>query len=236
MARYDDGKRGFGVTDALDLSEAWQHVRTMLDTGAFPFPVREAPSRMVDFFKAKYPPEQWESAMRSQMQTEDAERMMIAAIKSGKLPLWLAPVKGPIPERQVAAGGLIEFGRGSLIAGCYRPYNDTGNLAYGYPLFVKRHDWESFMASLGAVPQPSNSAERRTKPSKRESRKGRAKGTGYQKADAPLLEKMREAIASNPALNATSAAKLFAEEAEGASLEAKVDRLARAFRAGRNGE
>lgn len=68
------------------------------------------------------------------------------------------------------------------------------------------------------------------------SRKGRAKGTGYQRADAPLLEKMREAIASNPALNANSAAKLVADEAEGASFEAKVDRLARAFRAGRKGE
>ncbi|MEN7537199.1 hypothetical protein [Aurantiacibacter flavus] len=65
-------------------------------------------------------------------------------------------------------------------------------------------------------------------------RKGRAKGTGYQQADAPLLEKMREAIAKNPALNATSAAKLVANEAVGASFEAKVDRLSRAFRAGRN--
>lgn len=73
-------------------------------------------------------------------------------------------------------------------------------------------------------------------PPERKSGKGRAKGTGYQRADALLLDKMREAIANNPALNATSAAKLVASEAEGASFEAKVDRLARAFRAGRNGE
>jgi hypothetical protein len=67
-------------------------------------------------------------------------------------------------------------------------------------------------------------------------RKGRTKGTGFQRADAPLLEKMAEAIAADSSLNATSAAKLVADEAKGASYEAKVDRLARAFRAGRNGE
>lgn len=68
------------------------------------------------------------------------------------------------------------------------------------------------------------------------SRKGRTKGTGYQQADAPLLKKMSEAIARDPALNATSAAKIFAKEAAGASYDAIVDRLSRAFRAGRNGE
>lgn len=64
--------------------------------------------------------------------------------------------------------------------------------------------------------------------------RGRTKGTGYQRADAPILREMATAIASNSALNATSAARLFAPEAEGASIEAKVDRLARAYRAGRN--
>lgn len=228
MARYDDGKRGFGVADALDLSEAWLRVRMMLDTGLLQFPARDAPPRMVDFFRAAYPPQQWESAMHSQMQTEDAERMMIGAVMSGSLPLWIAPVEGPIAERLVAASGLIEFGRETLIAGCYRPSNATGNLAYGYPLFVKNRDWENFIASLGVVPQ--------SEPSERKSRKGRAKGTGYQKADAPLLKKMKNAIAKDPALNATSAAKLVADKAKGASFEAKVDRLARAFRAGRNRE
>ena len=149
MARFDDGKRGFGVTDALGLSAAWLQVRAMLDAGALQFPDRDAPPAMVDFFRATYPAEQWENAMRSQMQKEDAERMMIGAVKSGQLPLWIAPVEGPIAERQVAANGLIEFGRESLIAGCYRPYNDTNSLVYGYPLFVKRCDWERFIAELG---------------------------------------------------------------------------------------
>lgn len=67
-------------------------------------------------------------------------------------------------------------------------------------------------------------------------RRGRSKGTGFQQADAPLLDKMREAVEADPSLNATSAAKMFADQAKGASFEAKVDRLARAYRAGRNGE
>ncbi len=236
MARYDDGKSGFGITDAFGLSEAWLQVRAMLDAGALQFPDRKAPPAMVDFFRTTYPTDQWENAMRAQMQVEDAERMLIGAVKSGQLPLWIAPVEGPIAERQVAANGLIEFGRESLIAGCYRPYNDTENLVYGYPLFVKRRDWGLFLASLGETAQSANFTERQPRPSDEKSRKGRAKGTGYQRADALLLERMRKAIESNPALNATSAAKLVASEAEGASFEAKVDRLARAFRAGRNGE
>ena len=208
----------------------------MLDSAALQFPEGEAPATMSDFFKATYPPEQWESAMRSEMQRKDPERMMIGAVRSGRLPLWIAPVEGPIAERQVAANGLIEFGRESLIAGCYRPYNDTENLVYGYPLFIKKHDWADFIASLSETAQSPNFAERQPRPSDEKSRKGRATGTGYQRADAPLLEKMREEMAKNPALNATSAAKLVANEAEGASFEAKVDRLSRAFRAGRNGE
>lgn len=236
MARYDDGKRGFGVTDALDLGEAWRRVRMMLHTGSLQFPTNEPPPVMVAFFKETYPPDQWESALRSESQKMAAERTVIDAIQSGQLPLWVAPVEGPLAERQVAGHGLIEFRRESLIAGCYRPFNDTGNLVCGYPLFVKTHDWENFVASLGGVSRSNNSAERQPKPSERKSRRGRANGTGYQRADAPLLKKMAEAIASNPALNATSAAKLFADEAPGASLEAKVDRLARRFRAGRNGE
>jgi hypothetical protein len=67
-------------------------------------------------------------------------------------------------------------------------------------------------------------------------RRGRTKGTGFQHADALLLVEMRKAIEGDPSLNATSAAKLLADQAKGASFEAKVDRLARAYRAGRNGE
>lgn len=65
-------------------------------------------------------------------------------------------------------------------------------------------------------------------------RRGRTKGTGFQLADAPLLDEMEKAIEADPSLNPTSAAKRFADRAPGASFEAKVDRLARAYRAGKN--
>lgn len=71
---------------------------------------------------------------------------------------------------------------------------------------------------------------------KTSSRRGRTKGTGFQYADALLLNEMQKSIEADPSLNATAAAKLVAQRAKGASFEAKVDRLARAFRAGRNGE
>lgn len=154
MARYDDGKRGFGVTNALGLSEAWQQIREMQFAGSLQFPDREAPPLMTDFFRRSYPPDQWEDALRLQLQTEEAEQIVIAVIRSGKLPLWIAPVEGAITERQTAAGDLIEFSRESLIAGCYRPFNDTDNLVYGYSLFVKCPDWTNFISTLVAKDPP----------------------------------------------------------------------------------
>jgi hypothetical protein len=74
-----------------------------------------------------------------------------------------------------------------------------------------------------------NGAER-VEPVSSPLRRGRAKGTGFQKADAGILEKMKQAIDADPALNATSAARKFANEAPGASYDAKVDRLSRAYR------
>lgn len=154
MARYDDGKRGFGVSDALSLSEAWQQVQMMLSTGQLQFPKGEPPAQMLAFFKAAYPPEKFEAALQYQLEKDVAEQTLIDAIESGLLPLWVAPLDGPFPERLVAAGSLIEFGRESLIAGCYRPYNDTDSLVYGYPLFVKRRDWTSLLAAQTAGPPP----------------------------------------------------------------------------------
>ena len=74
------------------------------------------------------------------------------------------------------------------------------------------------------------------KTSERKSRTGRRSGTGYQRADAPILALMRNAIDADASLNATSAARKFADQAVGASFDAKVDRLARAYRAGGNRE
>lgn len=144
MARYDDGKRGFGVADAIGLELAWQEIETMLSKGLLNLPCDRAPPRLLAIFSAVYAAQGVENVLHTQLQREEAERLMILAIKSGSLPLWIAPVEGPIAERIIAANGLLEFEKASLKAGCYRPYNDTENLAYGYPLFVKRADWSAF--------------------------------------------------------------------------------------------
>lgn len=152
MARYDDGKRGYGVTDTIGLSVAWQQIETMLFSGALQFPTPQAPPLMLDFFKATYPPEQWEIALHSELQMEEAERRVVGAVKTGQLPLWVAPKDGPISERLVAGSSLVEFGRESLTAGCYIPFNgDAANLVCGYPLFIKLSDWTTFLSVLATV-------------------------------------------------------------------------------------
>jgi hypothetical protein len=158
MAQYDDGKRGFGMADAIGLSDAWLLAQKMLAAGQLHFPAREPPENMLAVFAATYPPDQLEVALRSQLQTEDAERALINVIRSGALPLWIAPVEGLIAERLVAASGLNEFGRESLIAGCYRPFNDTENLVCGYPMFIKKRDWDQVVSNLGGTSQPEASA------------------------------------------------------------------------------
>ncbi|WP_394270814.1 hypothetical protein [Qipengyuania sp.] len=100
------------------------------------------------------------------------------------------------------------------------------------PLFSSAEVIAAFPSDGGAIeaaPEAKREVQKKSP--------GRTKGTGYQRADEPLLAKMKEAIISDPSLNATSAAKLFADEAKGASWEAKWDRLAREFRrrAGKKG-
>lgn len=150
-------------------------------------------------------------------------------------------------QRAIERGSIRTLGRATvdslsheLKAGDWRGgkvvYNRTATLVSAANLLsewacdvaVNRADlWREF---------PAEGTAMESKPAERKQSRGRAKGTGFQRADAPLLKRMAEAIADNPALNATSAAKLVAGEAEGASFEAKVDRLARAYRAGKNGE
>lgn len=163
MARYDDGKRGFGVIGALGLGNARVQVRELLLDGKIKFPERPIPHKMRDTFSAIYSPDQLDAAILSQCQKEDAEQFTINVIKSGALPLWIAPTDGLLAERLIAPCALIEFGRESLVSGCYRPYNDTKSLLYGYPLFVKNSDWECYLSTLkaeNAVPasqiRPSN--------------------------------------------------------------------------------
>lgn len=154
---------------------------------------------------------------------EWAEREFFHAIHAGYCEIWarvgsqVAPFRF-IPADVFKAYEIDSWGYG--VPGGARASLDGADTLY------------SIRVSAPLLEAPQEQSER--KPAR--ARKGRAKGTGYQRADAPLLVKMREAIETNPALNPTSAAKMVADEAEGASFEAKVDRLSRAYRAGRNGE
>lgn len=149
--RHDDGKRGFAVTDAWSLEAVWRQWLAMAHNGEIRIPASPAPEGMRRFFEAAYPPDQWEEVMRRHLAERDVETALIDAIRSDQLPLWIAPVDGALPERLVAGSSFLEFSRESLIAGCYRPQNDTAHLAAGYPLYVKKADWGRFVKSA-AVP------------------------------------------------------------------------------------
>lgn len=144
MARYDDGKRGPGVVDAISLSECWIELRS----SKIPWELPEPPRRMAEVLPDEH-------AVESMLRDNVAMRRLIGAIKSGALPIWVAPIDGP--ERVAAPNAFLELGRESIIAGVYRPYNDHASWLYGYPLFVKRADWASFLSGLPRVetaPEP----------------------------------------------------------------------------------
>jgi len=61
-------------------------------------------------------------------------------------------------------------------------------------------------------------------------RRGRPPGSGYDRLDAPLCERMRELLAEGRAASPTGAARLVAPQAFGfGTLDSKVRRLARRF-------
>ena len=59
----------------------------------------------------------------------------------------------------------------------------------------------------------------------------RPKGTGYQKADAPILEEMHKLLSEGKVRSPSEAADHFLPEARGASQEAKKARLVKAYKA-----
>jgi hypothetical protein len=114
-------------------------------------------------------------------------------------------------------------------------FRSTGGLARGHAnaqmVELAAPAERSAQRSNDMKPLPSVSVDRaETQTVGLAKRRGRTIGTGYQKADLLILDQMKIAIDRKPALNATSAARLFTDQAEGTSVEAKVDRLARQYR------
>lgn len=142
-ARYDDGFRGPGVADSYRLSECWIQ---LLQTEVA-WPEASMPPRMEAFLRATYPPDQISDAISSIRHQDASETALRQAIMSGDLTLWTSPIEGPA-DRVIDHTSLLELGRETIISGCYRPYNDRQNWAYGRPLFIKKSEWDPWLSKL----------------------------------------------------------------------------------------
>ena len=139
--RYDDEHRGPAVTDSYELS----HCRIDLAERSEGWPTpANLPPRMVDFAQS-IPEDQRADWLRRQANIEEADRHIANAMRSGELPIWVAPIGEP--ERLVAPGAIVEVDHATVVSGVYRPPNDRGWL-YGRPLFVKKGDWVRFTSKI----------------------------------------------------------------------------------------
>lgn len=146
--RYDDEHRGPAVTDSYELS----HCRIDLAERSEGWPTpANLPTRMVDFAQS-VPEDQRADWLRRQANIEEADRHIANAMRSGELPIWVAPIGEP--ERLVAPGAIVEVDHATVVSGVYRPPNDRGWL-YGRPLFVKHDDWAKFAARIDSAKKPA---------------------------------------------------------------------------------
>lgn len=142
--RYDDEHRGPAVSDSYELS----HCRIDLAERSEGWPTpANLPPRMVEFAQS-VPQDQRADWLRRQANIEEADRHISNAMRSGELPIWVAPIGEP--ERLVAPGAIVEVDHATVVSGVYRPPNDRGWL-YGRPLFVKHDDWAKFSARVDAA-------------------------------------------------------------------------------------
>jgi len=141
LPRYDDEHRGPAVMDAYDLSHCWFDLIERSE--AWPSPANP-PLPMLEMAKS-IPEDQMSDWLRRQANRAEADSCICKAMRSGDLPIWIAPIGEP--ERLVAHNALLEVDQDTLVAGVYRPPNDRGWL-YGRPLFVKKADWAKFAKRL----------------------------------------------------------------------------------------
>ena len=146
--RYDDEHRGPAVPDSYELSQCWIDLAER--SQGWPTPAN-LPSRMVEFAQS-VPEDQRADWLRRQANLEGVDTCIANAMRSGELPIWVAPIGEP--ERLVAPGAIVEVDHATVVSGVYRPPNDRGWL-YGRPLFVKRDDWAKFAARIDSVKKPA---------------------------------------------------------------------------------
>ena len=167
LPRHDDKHRGPAVTDAYELSRC--RIDLAERSEAWPAPAN-LPPRMIKFAQS-IPADQRSDWLRRQANIGEADRRISNAMRSGELPIWVAPIGEP--ECLVASGAMVDVDHNTVVSGVYRPSNDRGWLC-GRPLFVKKADWVLFIdkiqatRSLGQEPAtPSNLRRRRVGESRR---------------------------------------------------------------------
>ena len=141
MACYGDKFRGPAVADALELSEC--ALELLMRSTHWPLS-RELPPLMVEL-AGPVPEDQRSDYLRTWAAKEDALNELSTAIRSGDLPIWVAPLDSA--EQLVAPGALSKIDTQSIQTGVYHPLSEAYRVSAGAPwlwerpLFVKRHDW-----------------------------------------------------------------------------------------------
>jgi hypothetical protein len=141
--RFDDEHRGPAVSKAYSLSRCWidlaEHSRNW-----------PTPASIPDHLKAiaeKRPADERDSWLKDAANRGEVDRLLSYALRSGELPLWVAPKDGP--EKPVPPESVLEMDHATMVSGTYRPPNDRSWL-YGRPLFVKWNDWVGFVSAVNA--------------------------------------------------------------------------------------
>lgn len=148
--RYGDKHRGPAVADAYEL---W-HCRIDLAERSERWPSPpNLPPRMVEM-ASNIPEDQRADWLRRQANLEEVDRRISYAIRSGDLPIWVAP-QGE-PDRLVATGALATIDKRSINGGVFCPLSEEHKSEadrpwlWERPLFVKWNDWVRFAPAVDA--------------------------------------------------------------------------------------
>jgi len=193
--RYDDEHRGPAVTEAYSLSRCWidlaEHSRNWSEPDSIPDHLQA--------ISQNHPPETRDGWLKDAANREVMEKLLSYALRSGELPLWVAPLDGP--EKPVPAESILEMDHATMVSGTYRPPNDRGWL-HGRPLFIKWSDWVKFVAKANA--------EKEFPPA---SGNGEGKVPANRQLDhKKILERVREMRAEQTGLSKGSAAASIVAE------------------------
>lgn len=252
---------GFIVTDAIRLDEAANEARGAFEAfGVLPPDLRH-PAHTFLRERAAVMPFYGNSVDEVAVAREDwiarailpklADEAIRNALIRGELEVWTADATGAHPRDHRVLFSPSECSWAATFAtGRYQPVQGQPSKPPSYMharLWLKNREWRKFLARLleerggvaGSQLYDATDASAVNAPSKCEphagtpSSRGRPLGSGYQRLDEALLEKMAELLANREVSSITAAAERVADAAIGASFDSKVRRLQRSFSARR---